>query len=830
MRADLAAHDELLRTVIEAHGGWLFKHTGDGMCAAFGSAHAAIDAAVETQLRLGLPVRMGIATGEAECRGEDYFGPVLNRTARVMAAGHGGQILVARSTAAVVQGIEFVDLGEHRLRDLAGVEHLFQVASAGLVSAFPPLRTAVAIPNNLPLPVDRFVGRTDEVAAVVAGLGSSRLVTLTGVGGTGKTRLALEAAASVLDQFPDGVWLVELAPVSEAQAVPFVVGAAVGAVQQPDKSMLESLTAALASQTVMLVLDNCEHLLDQVAVLVGALESRCRGVTILATSREGLGVRGEHLMAVGSLSPAEGTALFVARADDAGVVVATPDPGVERIVARLDGLPLAIELAAARTRGLSVADIEQRLTERFRLLRGSSRGRVERHQTLWNTVAWSHQLLDKVERTVFDRLAVFAGGFTLEAAAAVCADDHVHRVDVEDAILALVERSMVLAEPSRDGTRYRLLETLRQFGEAQLVDDDTIDDLRLRHARWYADFACTAADAIGGVEGIEWCRRLLAEFGNYRAVVYGSDVASARRVVASIGFPAICSQSYEYIDWVLEILDPPAPHDLDWIEGALWGMYMTHFVARSEDRARILARVDPDAIPPGMLTFAWLNDHASVAIASHEPLTPFLRPMLDTAMAIDDDYWRLMVSGQSSLLAVVAGDLDFAATVWDRLAVDPARGKMPVAEAIVAAHEGIYLAAIGDATARDRLEHARRAFAECGWSLTEQWVASAQVPLLIDAGDLPAAQIRMIDAVNGHIRAGDHLTLWISCHQLVRLLAELDRDEQAREIWAELRDRGGWSDPSLRVDLDARLGPPGTPKLTDDELISRISTLIVELD
>jgi hypothetical protein len=206
-----------------------------------------------------------------------------------MAAGHGGQILLAQSTAGVVAGVTLVDLGEHRLRDLSGVEHLYQVSAPGVAMEFPPLRTAVATPNNLPLPVDRFVGRTDELAAVVAALESSRLVTLTGVGGTGKTRLALEAAAAVLDQFRDGVWLVELASVSEAQAVPLVVGAAVGAVQQPEKSMFESLARALATQTVLLVLDNCEHLLDQVATLVTTLESRCRGVTILATSRRGAG-------------------------------------------------------------------------------------------------------------------------------------------------------------------------------------------------------------------------------------------------------------------------------------------------------------------------------------------------------------------------------------------------------------------------------------------------------------------------------------------------------------------------------------------------------------
>jgi predicted ATPase len=642
--------------------------------------------------------------------------------------------------------------------------------------------------------------------------------------------LALEAATSVLEEFPDGVWLVELAPVSEAQAVPFVVGAAVGAVQQPDKSMLESLAAALATQTVLVVLDNCEHLLDPIATLVAALETRCRGVTILATSREGLGVRGEHLMAIGSLSPADGAALFAARADDAGVTVAPSDPAVERIVARLDALPLAIELAAARTRGLPLGDIEQRLAERFRLLRGSSRGRVERHQTLWNTVAWSHQLLDKVERNVFDRLAVFAGGFTLDAARAVCADDDVDAEDVEEAILGLVDRSMVLVEPSRDGTRYRLLETLRQFGEAQLVDDDTIDDFRLRHARWYADFAQTAADGVAGADGISWSRRLLAEFENYRAAVYGSDVTSARRVVASIGFLATLAQAFEYIDWVLEILDPPAPHDVDWMTCAMWGTFATHFVAGRDEHARILARVDPDAIPPGVLRFMWLNDRAAVAIADHQTVLPFLQPMLDTAAAIDDDFFRLGFLGQTSLLAVLAGDLQFAATIWQILAVDPARGTIPPAEAWVSYDEGVYLAAVGDAAALGCFERARRLFVECGWSAFEQLARSQQVSLLLDAGNLSAARRRMNEAISGQIRAGNHLTLWQSCHQLVRLLAELECDDQAREIWAELRDRGGWSDPSLRADLEARLGPPGTPRLTDDELIARISTLITELD
>jgi hypothetical protein len=292
---------------------------------------------------------------------------------------------------------------------------------------------------------------------------------------------------------------------------------------------------------------------------------------------------------------------------------------------------------------------------------------------------------------------------------------------------------------------------------------------------------------------------------------------------------AIGSGSYECIDWVLEVLDPPAPHDVDWLGCAIWGMYLTHFVARGEDRAHMLSRVDPDAIPSGVLRFAWLNDHASIAIASHEPLTPFLQPMLDTATAIDDDFYRLCWSGQVLLLAILAGELHFASIVWERFTADPARGTLPMVEGLVAYFEGIYLAALGDVTAREHFEHARQVSAQCGWSTLEPLAGSAQVPLLIDAGDLSGARQRMIEATSGHIRAGDHLTLWITCHQLVRLLAALGHDDQAREIWAELRDRGGWSEPSLRADLEARLGTPGTPHLDDDELIARISTLIGEL-
>jgi hypothetical protein len=432
-------------------------------------------------------------------------------------------------------------------------------------------------------------------------------------------------------------------------------------------------------------------------------------------------------------------------------------------------------------------------------------------------VAWSHQLLEETERLVFDRLSVFAGGFTLEAAMAVCAGDSndavdaVDELDVEDAVFGLVDRSIVLAEPSADGIRYRLLETLRQFGETQLLDNNMIDAVRLRHAHWFADFAQMAAECSRGVDGIEWNRRLLAEVDNYRTAIYGPDVAAARRIVANIGFASIFSQNYEYIDWALEILDPPAPEDHDWIGCAVLAVWATQYVGRSEDRTQIRALVDPDAIPPGVLSFWWLKSHASDALDSGGNAIKFLEPMLQIATAIDDDFHRLICSGQVSLVGVFAGELDLASTVWEELADDPARSTLPLADALIAYYHGGYLAAVGDPQALGQLEHSHRISVECGWSMVEQVAGSAQVSLLIEKGDLPAARHRMIESVNGHIRAGDHLTLWMTLHQLVRLLAEIGQHDHAAEVWAELTNRAGWTGPSLRADLETRLGPPAEP-------------------
>jgi predicted ATPase len=492
MRVALAAHDELLRSAIQAHGGFLFKHTGDGVCAAFALPKAAVDAAVAAQRGLELPVRMGIATGEAEVRDGDYFGAVLNRAARVMAAGHGGQILLAESTAGLLSGVDLLDLGPRRLRDLPTPVGLFQVRAAGLSTDFPPLRALDVSPGNLRAPPTSLIGRESEVADVQAAVKAHRLVTLTGVGGVGKTRLALEVAARLADEFPDGVWFFELAAVTDPAAVPDAVAAVLGIIQQPGKSVADSVTAALEGRVRLLVFDNCEHVLDAAAGLVEAILAASATVTILATSREGLGVNEEQLWRVPSLDVNFGTEsaavkLFVDRArsvvSDFSLAQSGEADAVVEICRRLDGIPLAIELAASRMASMTASEVRDRLDQRFRLLVGSPRG-LSRHQTLRHAVAWSYDHLDEVEKGLLERCSVFAGGFDLESACAVMgSDDDFATLDLLD---ALVRKSLLVADRSSGRTRFSMLETIRQFAEERLVAHEAASDVRAAHARYFA--------------------------------------------------------------------------------------------------------------------------------------------------------------------------------------------------------------------------------------------------------------------------------------------------------------------------------------------------------
>ena len=568
MRAALAAHDDVLRAAIEAHGGWLFKHTGDGVCAAFASPRSAVDAAVTAQRALELPVRMGMATGEAKLRGGDYFGAVLNRAARVMAAGHGGQILLADSTAVLLSGVDLLDLGPRRLRDLPTAVGMFQVRTPGLRTDFPPLRTLNTAPGNLrPLP-GSLIGREAELDTVATELRAHRLVTLTGVGGVGKTRLATEVAACLADEFPDGVWFFELAPVGDPAAVPDAVAAILGITQQPGQSVSESVAAALDGRVRLLVIDNCEHVRDAAGDLIEAILAHSATVTILATSREGLGVADEQLWPVPSLDVSAGidsaaAALFLDRARTVGPGPAPAAPGeasaIVEICRRLDGIPLAIELAASRMVSMNAREVRDRLDHRFRLLTGSRRGQ-ERHQTLRHAVAWSYDLLHDEEQHLLNRCSVFAGGFDLQSTCAIAISDDADEYTIIDLLDALVRKSLLVADRSRGQTRFSMLETIRQFAEEQLALSGGADNARAAHARHFANTASDMLARWDGPRQRETYAWFTAEFANLRAAFRWSadsgDLDSAATLATHTASLGIWLEQYEPVAWAEELIEP----------------------------------------------------------------------------------------------------------------------------------------------------------------------------------------------------------------------------------------------------------------------------------
>ncbi len=486
MSRELDEHDRLLARVVSDHDGVVFKHTGDGICAVFTSATSGIDAAVAAQCELDLPVRIGLHTGEAERRSNDYFGPTLNRVARVMDAGHGGQILVSSSTASLIDR-DLIDLGQHRLKGLASPEQIFQVGD----DEFPPLRVERNRTGNLPTEASSFIGRTGDIDTIAARVASDHVVTLLGVGGTGKTRLALEVAHALAPTFPDGCWLAELAPINIAEAVPYAIAAGLGLSPPQSGDIIDHLIKRIRHQRLLLIVDNCEHLLASAADAVERIAAACPAVTVLSTSREPLMVNGESLSPVPTLSADDAVELFLARADTEAPDLNLDDAqlaAIAELCERLDRLPLAIELAASRLRSLTPVELLGSIDERLRLLVGGRRSRMERHQTMRGTLDWSYDLCTPVEQNVFDRLSVFPAGFNLTSARAVAAGGVADELDVIDLVPRLVDRSLLQRVTTDDGTSlYRMLETMRAYGREHLQHAGSSDEVRALHAHHVAD-------------------------------------------------------------------------------------------------------------------------------------------------------------------------------------------------------------------------------------------------------------------------------------------------------------------------------------------------------
>jgi predicted ATPase/class 3 adenylate cyclase len=598
MAIALRRHDDLVRTTIERRGGYVFKTVGDAFCAAFWRAPDAVAAALDGQRALiaedfsavgGLRVRMALHSGTADERDGDYFGPAPNRVARLLAVVHGSQVVASGATAELLRGVmprgvELHDLGEHRLKDLVEPEHVWQLLAPGLPETFPPLRSLGSLPNNLPRQPTTLIGRDEVVSEIEALVLKFPLVTLVGTGGVGKSRVALQVGAELLDGSGGGVWFVELAPLNDPERVAAAIASTLGLTQNPDYPVLESLLSYLQRKRLLLILDNCEHVVENVAQIAESVLRDCAEVQLLATSREPLRIAREHAYRMPSLTvPPEraaltaeealtygSVALFAERAGASDTRFRLTDeiaPIVADICRRLDGIALAIELAAARVKVLAPHELAQKLDERFRVLTGGSRAALPRQQTLRALIDWSYDALPKEERILFRRLAVFAGGFTLELAATVCASKAIVGLDMFDLLASLVDKSLVLANTTGDKTRFRLLESMRAYAREKLTEHDELESMARAHANAYLVLAEELESAWDTTPDGNWRLQAEPELENWRAALQwafeahgdlnvAQRLASALRPVWSTMAP---SEGLRWVQTGLELVHPETP-------------------------------------------------------------------------------------------------------------------------------------------------------------------------------------------------------------------------------------------------------------------------------
>ena len=563
----LARHQEILKRAMEAQHGHIFQVVGDSFAAAFDTAINALKAALDAQRQLHhevwipapIKVRMGIHTGAAQLTHDPnaegaYSGyATLATTQRIMSVAYGGQILLSQTTRDLVHDqllsdITLLDMGEHHLKDVLHRIHLYEVVADDLPASFPPLKTLESFPNNLPIELTSFVGREHELTEVKQLLSNARLLTLIGPGGTGKTRLSLRVVADLLQSFTDGVWLVELAPLADAVLIPQSIAAIFGLRELPNLPLIDLVMDYLRAKQILLILDNCEHLIEACAKLCADVLHVCPELKIIASSREALGIQGETVYRVPSLSlpdpvhltrealmESESVRLFVERASAVQSRFSLTDqnaPSVAQICHRLDGIPLALELAAARVAVFAPEQISARLDNRFKLLTGGNRTALERHQTLRALIDWSYDLLSVEEQTLLRRLSVFAGGWTFEAAEAVCAD-----LDVLTLLTQLVNKSLVMVDDQGESTRYHLLETIRQYARDKLLEAGESEQTRTNHLDFFLQFAEHAETYMNGPQELEWRGLLDMEYDNLRtALEWGleNDVDKILRLAAAL--------------------------------------------------------------------------------------------------------------------------------------------------------------------------------------------------------------------------------------------------------------------------------------------------------
>ncbi len=780
--AVLERHHAIMRSAVAGHGGTVVGTEGDAFFAVFKAPDAAVRAAAAAQQALAagewpeghvVRVRMGMHTGEGRLGGDNYVGLDVHRAARIAAAAHGGQVLASSATARAAEaagsdGLEFVTLGEHRLKDLSRPEQLYQLRGDGLIATFPPPRTLSAVPNNLPSQVTSFVGRTAEVAAI-RGLfrDGARLVTLLGPGGTGKTRLALQVGAELIDRYRDGVTLVDLAPILDASLVEAAIAEPLGVIDAPGRPLGDRLLDLLRERELLLVLDNFEQVVDAAPVVSRILHGAPR-VSALVTSRAPLRVSGERELEVAplhvptpgpDLSPAraaasEAVALFVERAaavrsgfelnaDNAADVV--------EICRRLDGIPLAIELAAARIRLFAPSAILARLDRDSGLLAGGARDLPERQRTLRATIAWSHDLLEAPARRAFARFSVFAGGATFDACEAVCGPDEELGAPVLDAIGELVDQSLLRRVEQDEEPRLAILGIVRAFAEDQLGPDDAAS-VREHHAQWYLRLAEAAEPELLGTDQRAWLDRLSLEHDNLRAA----------------------------LDWCVDTGDPELTARLG---AALWRYWQMrgHLVEGRDRIARALELPDLEQHPEAharLLTAAggiayWLGDADGSGTAYREAgrlvddaTDPRLRAevLTNQAMALDGEI-------------PTAGTPEFETFMADRLRMlDEALGIARAAgdrrgETTALWSIGTALEWVGDAEGSQRSLRASAASAERSGDLFHAtWATSMLASVALGAHDLAAAGSLARDALRSFALVGDLTGIMLNLPAVAQVL------------------------------------------------------------
>ncbi len=756
----LTDHHRIVSAAAEAHAGSRVDAAGDGLFYSFPTARGGLAAAVEAQRALTehawpggaeVRVRMGIHTGEPMSAVAGYVGLDVHRASRICSAGHGGQILVSESARTLIgggmpAGIALHDLGEHRLRGLESPERLYQVTGEGLRSEFPPVRSLETLPNNLPRQLSSFVGRDEEILEAEERLREATTLTLTGPGGVGKTRLALEIGAHLVDLFEGGVWLVELASVSEGPLVVEAVGSALRVKQRPGTAPMAAVIEAIGDKPVLLILDNCEHLLDTVVEVADELLRSCLRLQLLATSREALGIPGESLMPVPSMSlplasvadddlvglgRCDAVQLFVDRARGVApsfALNAENAAAIAQICRRLDGIPLAVELAAARIRSLPPAQIAARLDDRFRLLTGGTRTALPRHRTLRAAFDWSFDLLSPAEQTLVPRLAVFGGGFSLEAAEAICSGGAVVAADMLDLLGRLIDRSLLISDEYGGEARYRMLETIRDYAQERLAESAEAAEMHVRHRDWFVALVDRARPAFfsGSIQG-DWVSRLARDHDNLRAALRWAD-----------GDPEGADAELSIVSGLWRFWEVRG----DFAEGAAW-------------LSRALARVGGEvslrrasALTGAGVLAAQQGDYAA-AQAFHDA-SLVLHRELGNPIAV------AAACSNSASVAAERGDLERARQLY----AEAIRLSADVGDRQSAAFSLINLADVaarqGDAEEADRLyEESGATFRELG---DEFGVAHATAKLAQSArrrGDRATARERYAEAISIHERVGD---------------------------------------------------------------------------